>query len=166
MGEKSGDVTPAHEPHGDEIGWNRLVGQQIEDLEEQPATDPLDQAATPRVLHAIDDIGMRLTHAVHEKRQQLWLLLEIRVDQEDQLAARMREPGHHRLVMPEVPRQVDNPEPGVDGQQLQRDVKRFVRRPVVDENHFIVVARRRGSPADPGVKLLQVWRRPIQCRDD
>ena len=55
-----------------------------------------------------------------ERLQPGRVFLEIAVDQEHQLAAGVGQPGHQRLVMAEVPGQIDDPHVRIAGVQIER----------------------------------------------
>ena len=60
-----------------------------------------------------------------ERLQPGRVFFEIAVDQKDQLAARVRQPGHQRLVMSEVARQIDDPHVRIAGVEIDGRLQRL-----------------------------------------
>src|SRR3954464_14736441 len=98
--------------------------------------------------------------------KQFGLFLEIRVDQENQVAISPGQARHHRLVMTEIAGQVDDRYTGILTEQRQRNIERCVGRTVVDEHDLEVIGERRGGGRNASVKLFEVRSRPVQRADD
>ena len=159
-------VPPGHQPRREHVVGDGMREQLIEDPEEQLTGRPLEPAALSRLLDAVDDIRASLAHGVAEQRKPAGILLEVAVDQEDQVAAGMSEPGHQRLVVAEVPRQVDDAHARIASADLQRHPKRVVCRAVVDEHDLVGVRDRRRRFRAARVKLFEMRRRSEHRRHD
>jgi hypothetical protein len=119
------------------------------------------------VLHAIDNIHAGISdHFRVELAQQLRLFLQITIDLENQISSGMGKTGHDSLMMAEVPRKINHLDPVVSFKQGQGNIKRVVRRTIVDEYDLIVIRDPLSRSANAGVELLQVGRRIVQRRDD
>ena len=57
--------------------------------------------------HAIDDVGVLLAHRLEHRRQQLGRVLQVRVDDQDRVAAAKVETGGQRQLVTVIARQVD-----------------------------------------------------------
>jgi hypothetical protein len=91
----------------------RFVGRgvsesQIEEGEEEPATQALEERPLARGLHAEDDVGLRRLQPAVELAEQLRRFLEVGIDQEHLTAAGVGEARHHGLVMAEIAGEVDH----------------------------------------------------------
>ena len=161
-------VAPGHQPHGQQVLGNRVVRHQVEEPEVDPTAPALEPVAPPLLLHAIDDVDVasRGVERGRKRGQQLGVLLQVRIDQEDELAASMTEPRHHRPVMAEVPGEIDHSDARVAFDQFQRDAQRAVRRAVVDEDNLEVSGDRLRRGARATVELLEVRRRIVERGDD
>ena len=162
---RASTVASPHQPHGHQVDGNRLLGERVEHREEQPAAQALERRAATCRLDAVGDVGVLRRQGVQEHRQQPRIFLEVGIDEEHEVAAGVGQPGHHRLVMPEVARQVDDAQTPVGGAQRHGDGQRVVGRSVVDKDDLVVVGDGGRRRTHPGVELGQVRGRSKQRRD-
>src|SRR3954451_11251644 len=107
------DILLCHQAYGDEIPRQWLIAQGHQEVIEEIRGQPLEYSAAPLLLNTIDDVAIPLQETLIEGGKDFRLLLQVAVYQEDQATARLGNAGHHRLVMTEVAREVDDDHPRV-----------------------------------------------------
>ena len=108
-----------------------------------------------------------LIQAGGEFDQKFGGFFQIAVNQKDPVAAAVPDTGHQRLVVAEIAGEIQNPDAGIVFAQMQRDCKGVVRRAVIDEDDFKVVA---GYGGGGGGRAPAEFRQPgggtIETADD
>ena len=147
----------AHQPHRQKILRNFDVTEPIDDLVENSARYPLKQAALPFLLNPKNHVQVAgLLHFIPEPLQRLRRPLQIAVDQKHVFPPRVLQAGHLGLVVTEVPGKINHPDPLVLFIQFKGQFQRRIGRPVIDQDHFIVVSDVLGALGETLVKFEQV----------
>lgn len=115
---------------------------------------PLEQGLSgPFGTLAIDDLGTAI-HQLHHVGEEFGRVLEIGIDQQDTVAARRLQAGHHGHLLPEVAPQPDADDMGVPSCQVRDHLPRPVGRAVIDQDDLEVPGRRRhGGRARAAMEL-------------
>src|SRR4051812_34579552 len=96
-----------------------MVAHQIGQPKEQGARGALNDTAFATFLDTEDDIAVARREAFVKRNKQLRLFLQVTIDQENQVSARVRKAGHDRLVVPKVAHKIDDDNPWVSRMQCK-----------------------------------------------
>ncbi len=157
-------VIARHQSCRDVVHRNRMSRKHVEDFKIQTPTDTLKHLSFALLLHTENNIRTRAIHLVVKLEQQLRFLFEIAVEQKHKITTRVDQASHHRLVVSEVAREIDDPNARIFPVQLECDFERVIRWTIVDKNDFVIVSDLACRPANAVVKLLEVRRGVIQSR--
>ena len=143
-----------------------MIAEQADEGEKCRAGDALDHAAASRLLNAEHHVAIALRETPVELTEQFGLLLEIAVDQKHQIAGGLRQPGHQRLVVAEIAREVDHHDPRVRLVQRHRAREAVVGRAVVHHHQLDIARDRLGRRDRAAIKRVDGRRRAIEGGDD
>ena len=133
-------VTAGHQPRRDHVLGQIHSGEQPEYAVKPLPGPALEQTALALGLDAEDDVAPFPRDLFHEAGEPFRILLKVAVNQKDMLASCMREARHHRLVVTEIARQVDNRHVRVGSADPDGQFETVVRRAIVDKDDLEIVA--------------------------
>ena len=130
----------AHEPEVAGIDGDLDVDEAVEQPIEQDRGELLERRlAAALAALPVDDVRA-LVHQLHHAGEELWRVLQVRVDDQDALAAAYVQARRQRQLVAVVARQAHADDVGVVAAQLADDRPGAIGRPVVHQHDLVVFA--------------------------
>ncbi len=144
------DRRPGHEAEVARVDVGVHVGQRPDRPVEQPGREPLeDRVRRPVLANPVDDVhSLAARHGQH-LADDLWRVLQVRVDGDDPATPRSRQTGGDRRLVPGIGPQPDDAHLGPLPTQSLQHHGGGVRGPVVDAEHLVRRPPRLGDRSQP-----------------